>query len=80
MSYVDTNNDGVLITPEKCTGCLNCQLICSFALKGVFNPSQARILVDPGNGKQISFAEDCILCNLCVSHCVYGTLSLKEKE
>jgi len=33
------------IDPEKCTGCLQCELACSYDNEGVFNPSKSRIKV-----------------------------------
>ena len=33
------------IDPGKCTGCLQCELACSFENEGVFNPSKSRIKV-----------------------------------
>lgn len=33
------------IAAEKCTGCLQCELACSFEKEGVFNPSRSRIKV-----------------------------------
>ena len=33
------------IEPEKCTGCLQCELACSYQAEGVFNPSKSRIKV-----------------------------------
>jgi len=33
------------IEPEKCTGCLQCELACSYQAEGVFNPSKSRIRV-----------------------------------
>jgi len=33
------------IAPEKCTGCLQCELACSFENEGMFNPSKSRIKV-----------------------------------
>jgi len=33
------------IDAEKCTGCLQCELACSFENEGVFNPSKSRIKV-----------------------------------
>jgi len=35
----------LLIDPEKCTGCLQCELACSFENEGVFNPARSRIKV-----------------------------------
>ena len=33
------------ITPELCTGCVQCELACSYDNEGVFNPSKSRIKV-----------------------------------
>ncbi len=33
------------IEPRKCTGCLQCELACSFQHEGAFNPSRSRIKV-----------------------------------
>jgi len=33
------------IEPEKCTGCLQCELACSYQAEGVFNPSKSRIKI-----------------------------------
>ncbi|MGB0670885.1 MAG: 4Fe-4S dicluster domain-containing protein [Rhodospirillales bacterium] len=35
----------LLLTPEKCTGCLQCEMACSYETEGVFNPSKSRIKV-----------------------------------
>jgi len=35
----------LVINPEKCTGCLQCELACSFENEGLFNPSKSRIRV-----------------------------------
>ncbi len=33
------------IEPRKCTGCLQCEMACSYQAEGVFNPSRSRIKV-----------------------------------
>ena len=33
------------IDPSKCTGCLQCEMACSFENEGVFNPAKSRIKV-----------------------------------
>jgi len=33
------------IDPVKCTGCLQCEMACSYENEGVFNPSKSRIKV-----------------------------------
>lgn len=35
------------IIAERCTGCLQCEMACSFEADGVFNPSRSRIKVFP---------------------------------
>jgi len=35
----------LVINPDKCTGCLQCELACSFENEGLFNPSKSRIRV-----------------------------------
>lgn len=33
------------INPRKCTGCLQCELACSYVKEGAFNPARSRIKV-----------------------------------
>ena len=33
------------INPDKCTGCLQCEMACSYEHHGTFNPSKSRIKV-----------------------------------
>jgi len=33
------------LEPEKCTGCMQCEMACSYKNEGVFNPSKSRIKV-----------------------------------
>ena len=35
----------LLIDPEKCTSCLQCEMACSFEHEGVFNPARSRIKI-----------------------------------
>ena len=35
----------LLIDPEKCTSCLQCEMACSFENEGVFNPARSRIKI-----------------------------------
>ena len=69
----------IIITPEKCTGCRSCQLICSLTFEHRFNPLEAYIQVErTGDGEyQIYLTEDCKNCGLCVKYCAYGTLALE---
>jgi Fe-S-cluster-containing hydrogenase component 2 len=67
--------------PMSCVGCLLCQLICSFTYEKVFNPSKARIVIEPINGgAKIGFTEDCTRCGKCAEYCIYGVLEKVEEE
>ena len=81
MPYTDDNNPGILIDLDRCTGCLNCQLICSFTYHEVFNPSLARIEIGRGldDEKSAGFTDECVQCSFCADYCVYGALS-RTKE
>jgi ferredoxin len=62
--------------PEKCSGCMACQLACSFAYDKSFNPFKSRIIINwiGDIERQISFTEECNNCGLCVKYCHYGAL------
>jgi anaerobic carbon-monoxide dehydrogenase iron sulfur subunit len=45
-SYLETTMHKALhINPDKCTGCLQCEMACSYENYGVFNPAKSRIKV-----------------------------------
>lgn len=67
----------IRIEPTKCTGCLNCQLICSFTFTKEFNPAKARVLIELNDEKTICFTDECVGCGLCVDYCVYGAIRLE---
>jgi ferredoxin len=67
--------------PEKCAGCLRCQLACSEVYTQAFNPSAARIRVEvSGADCTIVFSEDCTRCGICVDQCLYQALEKKLLE
>ncbi len=74
------------IVDEKCTGCLRCQLACSFLYTDSFNPSAARILVAASGlasdlNFSISFTDECTKCAICADDCLFGTLvKVKQDE
>ena len=35
----------LLIDPDKCTSCLQCEMACSFEHEGTFNPAKSRIKI-----------------------------------
>jgi Fe-S-cluster-containing hydrogenase component 2 len=71
---IDQNNPGVVIREERCTGCMHCQLICSFTYFGAFNPRGAMIRINGADEKRIRFTEECNQCGLCTKYCVFGTI------
>jgi NAD-dependent dihydropyrimidine dehydrogenase PreA subunit len=74
----------ILVHPEKCTGCLTCQLRCSLRLTKSASTSGAAIIIDRTQsgmlGSKISFTEACDQCTICARYCPYGTLELERKE
>ncbi|HDM76627.1 MAG TPA: hypothetical protein ENG51_09175 [Deltaproteobacteria bacterium] len=73
----------ILVHPEKCVGCLICQLRCSLRLTNSFNPARAAILIDRSSnelGASITFTDACDGCAICARNCPYGALELKRKE
>ncbi|MEE8442985.1 MAG: 4Fe-4S dicluster domain-containing protein [Dehalococcoidia bacterium] len=76
-----SSTEKIASVPELCSGCLMCQLACSFAWARAYNPSKSRILVeemDDTNPFSIVFTEECNDCGLCVRYCVYGALLLRK--
>jgi len=64
---------GLLVRPEKCTGCHRCDLWCSLTKDGVCNPARSRIHVirrEPDLDTPVT----CTQCGLCLSACPYGAI------
>ena len=58
----------------KCTGCMSCQLICSFTYTGAFNPEKSYIVINPPD--EIRFTDECREgCSLCTRHCEFGAIT-----
>lgn len=66
----------IRVYPEKCAGCLGCQLACSLAYEQTFNPLKARIVINwiGDIDREISFTDECNHCGICVQYCNYGAL------
>ena len=72
--------DKIKTNPEVCSGCLMCQLACSFAFTKRYNPTQSRILIEEIDATKlfrISFTDECNDCGLCVRYCFYGSLEME---
>lgn len=74
------------IEPLKCTGCLQCELACSYEQEGVFNPSKSRIKVFTFHDEGRFAPYTCTQCTeaWCMKTCpvdaivVNGTTGAKE--
>jgi carbon-monoxide dehydrogenase iron sulfur subunit len=66
--------------PEKCAGCLRCQLACSFLYTGAFNPAAARISIRASDSERsISFTDECTGCAACADECLFNALVRRAK-
>jgi len=81
-----SRNKGQIIEIDamKCAGCLICELRCSLRFEKAFNPAQAQIkirrLIESPCEYEISFADGCDRCGICVRYCSYGALGQTSIE
>lgn len=68
----------LLIDPEKCTGCLQCELACSFEHEGVFNPARSRIKVFEFEHGRRSVPYTCTQCDeaWCLNACPVAAIEI----
>jgi Fe-S-cluster-containing hydrogenase component 2 len=66
----------LMIYPDRCTGCRNCELACSFFNDGEFRPSSSRIRVHSWEIEGISVPTTCGQCDdaPCVVVCPTGAM------
>ena len=66
------------IRPELCTGCLQCELACSFEHEGVFNPSLSRIKVFEFEHGRHTVPYTCTQCAeaWCMKACPTGAIKI----
>lgn len=64
------------ITPEKCTGCRTCELMCSFYHEREFNPVRARVTVITWEKDGCSVPMMCLQCSdaACMQVCPVGAV------
>ncbi len=66
------------IDPAKCTGCLQCEMACSYEHHGVFNPSKSRIKVFnfEAEGRKVPYT--CTQCSeaWCMTACPVDAINL----
>jgi carbon-monoxide dehydrogenase iron sulfur subunit len=82
MTMSDTPYSYFALAPKDCSGCLSCELACSFQHVGYFDrfKSRVRILVDEERSK--IDIHQCIQCAepACVAACPAGALSVNEEH
>jgi Fe-S-cluster-containing hydrogenase component 2 len=66
----------LLIDPIKCTGCLQCEMACSFEHTGVFNPARSRIRVFEFEHGAYAAPYTCTQCDeaWCLHACPVGAI------
>jgi len=78
-----TKGPPIQIYPEKCAGCLVCELRCSLRFEKAFNPAKAAIrvrrLVGEANEYDVAFTDKCDNCGICARYCLYEAL-IQEKK
>jgi anaerobic carbon-monoxide dehydrogenase iron sulfur subunit len=75
---VEVAKKGLLVNPDKCTGCHRCDLWCSLTKDGVCNPSRARVHVlrrEPDLDTPVA----CTHCGVCISACPFDAISRNVK-
>lgn len=64
----------IKVDPEKCVGCMLCELICCFTHEKIFSRRRSRLRVEKVANRYKPTT--CILCGLCVKTCKYNALSI----
>ncbi|MFQ5899224.1 MAG: 4Fe-4S dicluster domain-containing protein [Candidatus Methylomirabilia bacterium] len=66
------------IIPEKCTGCLRCELACSYMQTGAFQPSKSVIRVAPYEAHTSYAPYTCSQCaeGWCMAACPVGAITI----
>ena len=64
--------------PEKCTGCLRCELACSYMQTGAYQPSKSVIRVSPLEGYTSYAPYTCTQCmeGWCMTACPVGAIQI----
>ena len=64
--------------PHKCTGCLRCELACSYMQTGSFQPSKSVIRVSPFEGYTSYAPYTCTQCQegWCMTACPVGAIQI----
>lgn len=70
----------LMISPEKCTGCRTCEVVCSFNKTSEMNPKAARVAVIPFDEIGISVPVMCMQCDdpACMEVCPVNAIYKNE--
>ncbi|MDH5751970.1 MAG: 4Fe-4S dicluster domain-containing protein [Deltaproteobacteria bacterium] len=74
----DNTSRSLLLHPERCTGCLRCELACSFERTGQYQPSRSVIRVLPLEGHTSQAPFVCWQCRegWCMTACPVDAISI----
>jgi Fe-S-cluster-containing hydrogenase component 2 len=66
------------IVPERCTGCMRCELACSYVQTGSFQPAKSVIRVSPFEGHTSYSPYTCFQCaeGWCMTACPVGAIRI----
>ena len=73
----------LVVDVDKCTGCRQCELVCSMHNLGEFNPRRANIRVMKNKTMDlhlVAWGTGCVLCQECVAACLPGALEFVDLE
>jgi anaerobic carbon-monoxide dehydrogenase iron sulfur subunit len=64
--------------PDRCTGCLRCELACSYMQTGTYQPSKSVIRVSPFEGYTSYAPYTCTQCaeGWCMTACPVGAIRI----
>ena len=70
----------LVLDANKCTGCLQCEMACSYEGEGVFNPAKSRIKIFPFHDEGIFVPYTCTQCDeaWCMHACPVEAIVLNK--